>query len=264
MRYKMKYGRSAILAIAVLVLCIFSTNQLFAQGKKLPEGKKIYEDYLKAIDSKKFLNKAKNSVVTLDMTIPDAGFEAKMTRYAAAPNKYYAKVDILGYGTVERGCDGNVVWEIHPKIGPRIIKGQERDMMLHFAHFNIRDYQKQFKSIQCIGEEKVGDEECYRVRFTPQKTKPYTSCFSKKSGLELKSTKSMVSDQLGGYSVVNLLTKYQAVDGVKYAHGLVEKAKGVDTIMTITSIKHNVELPKNRFDLPQAVKDLIGQEQAGK
>jgi zinc protease len=260
MRCSIRNNRSSLLAAAVFALCVFGASQLYAQteGQQLPEGKKVFENYLKAIGGKEALAKVKNISVIAEMEIKGVGVKGKITRYGARPDKFYAKVELLGIGTIPRGYDGKVMWEIHPdpSRGPRLITGKEKEMMMHLARFDLADYEKQFKTIECIGQEKVNNEDCYALRFTPLKAAPYTSCYSKKSWLELKKTFTIPS-QMGEIEVTQLWSDYKEVNGVKYAFTSLEKSPGSEIMIKTTSVKHNAELPSDCFDLPDEIKKII-------
>jgi zinc protease len=258
MKFNAKCKRGVLLTVAVFALCLFSVSQLGAQTDEvqLPEAKTIMDNNLKAIGMDEKFDKVQNLVTTAKMSIAAAGIEMSMTRYAGKPNKFLVKIEVPGMVEITRGSDGTVAWEMNSMTGPRLITGEEKETMMHFANFDMKNYEKRFKKMECVGVEKVGDEECYKVTLTPLKAKPYTVFYSKKSGLELKQ-KMTVVNQSGEIDAEHLFSDYKTIDGIKHPHKIVEKALGMESIITLTSVKQNQELPKDCFALPEEIKALL-------
>ncbi|MFH1748669.1 MAG: hypothetical protein ABIG44_16665 [Planctomycetota bacterium] len=55
---------------------------------------------------------------------------------------------------------------------------------------------------------------------------------------------------------------YKPVDGVLIAHQARVIVMGGERLMKTESVEHNVKLPKDRFELPPEIKDIIKQQKA--
>lgn len=227
-----------------------------ALDEKLPTGKEIMERCIKCIGGYEALAKLNNRLIKGTMEIKQMGIKGTITAYQARPNKYYAKIEIEGIGTIERGTDGEVVWELHALTGPRVMEGEEKALMLLVYNFDQTNYKKLYKKIECVGMEEIQGEVYYRVVFTPRRAKPLTIYFSRESGLIVKSAFTL-EHQLGKIKVETLEDDYKEVDGILYAHHGVEKAMNMDTDITLDSLQHNVEIPEDRFELPLEIKKRL-------
>jgi outer membrane lipoprotein-sorting protein len=229
--------------------------------EKLPSGKEVLQRSIEAIGGKEKLAKIQNRVAEATMEIKDLGIKGTLTVYQARPNKMYTKVEIEGVGSVEQGTDGKVVWELNPMTGPRVKQGEERAAMLLFSHFDESELLDLYEKVECVGEEKVEGEACYKVVCTPKDAPPFTTYYSQASGLPVKAVVTF-PHQFGKIEIENLTSDYKEVDGILLPHHTVEKAMSVESHATLTSYKHNVKLPDDRFDPPAEIKALL--EQAAK
>ena len=257
MKFYAEFKRGVVLAITVFTIYSFCVSQLGAQTQdvKLPDGKTIVAKSLKATGADINFAKVKNVVTT----IPSNGMEVQSIHYSAKPNKFYTKLEVPGLLKVVRGSNGTVAWELHSMNGPRIIKGEEKESIMHFANLDKNNYEQLFQKIECVGVEKVGIEDCYKVVLTPIKAKPYTVFYSKESGLELKIARTVTTVR-GEIPAEHLFSDYQSVNGLKYPFRTFEKALNAESIIKIASIKHNQELPANVFELPEEIKALLKKE----
>ena len=91
---------------------------------------------------------------------------------------------------------------------------------------------------------------------TPTEGKPETFFFDRDSGLLVKTT-AVRSTPLGDIPSETDMSDYRVVDGIQTPFLLTEKAMNQNMVMKFTSIAYNVEIPKDRFDLPDAIKALV-------
>ena len=59
--------------------------------------------------------------------------------------------------------------------------------------------------------------------------------------------------------IETFISDYRNIDGVLIAHRMVQKIAGQEIVITLDSVKHNVEMPKDRFDAPAAIKELMAE-----
>jgi hypothetical protein len=226
------------------------------EEEKLPTGEEIILRAIEASGGMEALAKIKNRVAEGTMEIKGLGIKGKLTVCQARPNKTYTKVQIDGLGTLEQGTDGDVVWELNPMTGPRVVEGEERAAMLLISQFDDANFKELYEKIECVGTEDVGDETCYKVVLTPKEAMPITEYHSKQSGLLVKQVLTL-PHQFGKIEIESVTSDYKKVDGILLPHRTVEKALVVESHATVTGYKHNVELPDDRFDPPAQIKALL-------
>jgi len=227
-----------------------------APGEKLPTGNEIMKRYIKSIGGCGALAKIKNRLISWTMQMKSLGVAGTMVVSQARPKKYHLKMDIAGLVTIEQGTDGKVVWELNPMTGSKILKGKERATMLLHYRFDDTDYEQLYKKIECVGLEKIGDDVCYKVVFTPRQAAPFTAYFSKASGLMMK-TVIALPGQLDQIKVESFMSDYKQVDGILYPYQVIERVMNMDIHYTVESLKHNVQMPEDRFEPPAEIKKLL-------
>ncbi|MBA7693598.1 hypothetical protein ES703_102184 [subsurface metagenome] len=158
--------------------------------------------------------------------------------------------------TTEQGTDGQVVWELNSMTGGKILKGEEQATMLLHYRFDDSNYEKLYTKMKCVGIEKIGEEVCYKVIFTPRQADPFTAYFSKASGLMMK-TVILLPEQSGQIKVESFMSDYRQVGGILYPYQVFERVMNMDIYSTVESLKHNVEMSEDRFEPPVDIKKLL-------
>jgi len=225
-------------------------------GQNLPTGKEVIEDFIKAIGGRDALAKLKNRHIKATVEMRQLGFKGTMTAYQARPNKCYSKMDFGSFWIIERGTDGQVVWELDSMGGPRIVEAQERSLMLLFYEFDPTNYEKLYEKIECVGLVEIAAQICYEVKLTPRQCMPYTSYFSRVSGLQVKQVFTLPSS-IGPIPIEEFMNDCRQVDGIRVPHRTIQHAMNMDTYITIESIEHNVEIPQGRFEPPEEITKLL-------
>jgi len=246
-------------AIVCLLLCgVAVAAETPAPQEKLPTGEEVMELAIEAAGGKEVLAKTHNRVAEGTMEVKGVGLKGSLVAYQARPNKTYTKIEIEGVGTIEKGTLGTVAWEVSALTGPRIVEGGERAILLLLSHFDETTYAERLEKIECVAVEEIEGEPCYKLIATPKdkKAPPITTYFSKESGLAVRLDLAY-PHQMGTIQVESLLDDYREVDGLSLPHHTVEKAMHMETHITVSSYKHNVELPDDRFELPKVIQALV-------
>ncbi len=251
----MRFSKRWLMPLAILCALVLGVP---ARAQGLPKGEAVLDKYIEATGGKAALEKPKNRVIKGTIEIVSAGIKGDMTSYAAAPNKLYVEIDLPGLGKIQEGFDGNVAWTDNPNTGPRIKEGAEKDTTLRRADFNAAiNWQKHFKKVECVGEEMVEGKPSYKLAMTTMDDQVKTQYFDKGTGLLVKSS-GTEKTPMGDIEVESVVSDYRKVDGITMAFKTQQKVAGNEIIMTVIKVEHDVNLPANRFDLPEEVKKLVG------
>jgi hypothetical protein len=254
--------RSIAAFMAATVAAVLTTGSLArAQEEKLPKAEEILTKSIDAMGGKAAFEKLHNRVSkgTFEVLGQGQGPGAKgsATVYEAAPIKARTAIQIEGVGTIESGTDGKVFWELHPMMGARILDGEEKAMAMRQSTFNSTLHWKElYKKAECVGTEKVGDQSCYKLVMTPAEGSPESWYIDQKSSLPIRMDM-VVKTQMGEMPIEVTIEDYKKVDGILYPHKATQKVMGVRQVITVQSIEHNVDIPKDKFDLPDPVKELL-------
>jgi len=236
-------------------------NQATARGgpvstEPLPSGEEVLERYLKRIGGRKALAGVNNRCSRGTVEIQPAGLKGLLTVHQARPNRYHSQIEIAGQRTVQQGTDGEVVWELNPMTGPRVIEGQEKALLLSQYAFDEARYRETYDSIQCLGVELIEGQPCYRVVQSIKGAMPMTVYYARETALAVKA-RYTISDPTGVQDVETTMTDYRPVDGILYAHRTVQKVGNVETRTVIESVQHDAVMNKQQFDLPEAIRAMV-------
>ena len=230
----------------------------------LPTGEEVMAKHVAKTGGQDAYDKLQNRVSESTLEIVGQGVSLDITTYAARPNRSLVKIDSKLTGKIEKGCDGEVVWENSLVSGPVIADGVQRSRGLRDSTFERFVYwQTIYDSAECASVAKIGEAECYEIVLTPKKTDNEVGdanpmrLFIDRSTYLIQKIETVVETDAGKIPVVAYPEDYREVDGVMIAHKLRMELLGQKREVTVNSVKHNVDMPANRFDLPDEVKQLI-------
>lgn len=245
---------------ALLMLSIISVGIMpaaAAQAEPLPKAEKIFDRYVEATGGMQAYDNIRNRVSKSTIEIVGAGIKLAVKAYQVKPNKSYTVIESTATGKIEAGTDGNVVWEVSVMSGPQVWEGKKRTGMLHLSIFDKEVYwRKTYKKVECVAVENVDEKPCYKVIAAPHEANPETLFFDKKSNLLLKVAMT-VENPMGQIPAEAYLSDYKKVDGILIPHKNKILVMGMERIIILESIEHNVDMPKDRFDLPAEIKTLL-------
>lgn len=240
-----------------LAMGLYPASSIGAE-ETLPTGEKVLEKYIEAIGGRAVLEKLHNRVTKGTFAIVGMGATAKMTTYAASPQKIHVVIESDMLGKMESGTDGKIVWQLTTMMGPEIKKGSERAAILREAMFNgILQWKDLYKSAECVAVEEVDGKPCYKVVMTPKEGSVETVFYDKKTFFAVR-METKLETQMGTMAIVATASDYKSVDGMLIAHKVVQEIGGLQKIEMVTeSVEHNVDIPADRFKVPDDIQDLL-------
>lgn len=248
----------------VLLVFVFGVSASRAQEASLPKAETILDEYVEATGGKAAYDKLQNRVAEMSVELPSQGLKVDMTMYTARPNKMYAVSEAEMFGKIERGTDGNVVWEITSMTGPQLKEGEERTVILRGAVFDpVTAWRELFMNAECVGTEVIDGKSCFKVTMIPTEGDPETRYYDKVSHLLVR-TDMDVDLPTGTVPMQTYVSDFKQVDGVLFSHKTRVVMMGHERIVTTDSLKHNVDLPPDRFTIPDEIKALIEHQNAEK
>ena len=225
-----------------------------------PTGEAILDKYIEVTGGKAAYEKIHSQITNAVMEFVGKGIKANVTMYHAAPASSYKVVDIEGIGKMEEGSDGSVSWERSTMKGARIKAGEEKAVSMRGADIGHdlrwRDY---FRKAEFTGIEPIDGQVCYRVVLTPNDGQPETRYYDKNTNLLVRMSV-IVKTEMGEIPTESVVSDYRKVDGQLVPFFLKQTVLGQEIAITLVSVKNNVSIPKNRFDLPPDVKALVAQQ----
>jgi hypothetical protein len=240
-----------------VVLAGLACGPLMAAGEPLPKAEVILDKFVEATGGKAAYEKVHNEKWTGTFEFVGKGIKGTATSYSAEPNKTVIIVELEGIGSMEDGTDGETVWERSAMQGPRIKQGDERAHFLREAMLQAPlHWRKLYNKAETVGVETVEDQPCYKVVLTPKEGKPETHYYDKKTALLVKASVTMATP-MGEIPAENTLSDYKGDSGLLQARKVRSKVLGQEFLFTIDHAEYNIDMPKDRFDLPADVKALL-------
>ncbi len=182
------------------------------------------------------------------------GVKGTTTSYAKLPNKTATETIMTAVGkTIAKGWeffDGVNGEEFYTFAPLQKLSGKQlEDAKLNSDFYGLLNWKTNYKTVEVKGTEKVGDEECYVVEFTPEKGTKVTELYSTKTFLLMKRrgiVPSSTSDNSQPYTIV--YSDYREVDGIKLPFKTVNTTAGMGDIVTVVgSVKHNAAIDDKIF-----------------
>ncbi len=206
------------------------------------------------------IRNVKSRVATMELDMVNQGVQGTATSYATAPNKSATETTMTALGKVIAKSyeyfDGTSGEESVTFAPTEKYTGKKlEDYRINSDFYGVLNWKSNYKSVEVKGIEKVGDEECWAVEFTPEKGTMFTEYYSTKSFLLIRRrgvVTSSTSEQTLPYSIT--YSDYRDVDGVMIPFRMVNSNPSMgETITTIKTVKQNVPIDSKVF-APQVLK----------
>jgi hypothetical protein len=251
-----------LLSIATSAAVLLVTPAARAQEEKLPKAAAILDKYVEVTGGKEAYKKIKNRVIKGTLEIPAQNMKASLVIYSARPNLMYTVLEIPDMMKEESGTDGKVAWNRNSMTGPRILEGDELSQTMRQAEFDSTvEWRKLYKNAKTLGVEDVKGSPAYKLELTYDNGDKVTAYFDQKSSLEVRMD--MVAEtQMGAIPIESYLSDYKDAGGVLVPCKTTSTVMMQERTLTFDSIEVNVDLPKDRFALPDDIKELIKQSEA--
>lgn len=175
-------------------------------------------------------------------------------RVILKPGLRRTSIELPGVGLIEQGVKDGVAWANDPEAGPRVLQGFEAELAIVNAHpGSVALWREQYKTVETAGVEDVNGEPAYRVVHTLAKGGSLTGLYSVASGLLLK-----VEYAAAQGPFTQVMEEYSDFAGVLTPSIVVATTMGQRvSVVRLSSVQVNVEVPDERFDLPEAVQVLL-------
>jgi hypothetical protein len=244
---------SRILAVIAI------TASLSLAADEVPSGDSLLQRYIDSSGGAQAYAKAKNMAMTGRVEMPAQNITGTVAIFEEGAKSYTA-MDFTGIGKIEEGFDGETAWQNSALQGPRILDGEEKVSAKRAATLSlITSWRDVYKAAHTVGAEDVDGKPAWKVEMTPTEGKPETFYFDRDSGLLVRIS-AVFSTPLGDISTESTMSDFRSIDGILTPFVLTEKALSQNIVMKFTNIAYNVSLPKDRFDLPEAVKALAAKK----
>src|SRR5262245_66423337 len=172
--------------------------------------------------------------------------------FSKAQNKSAIKIDITGFGLVNRVFDGASGWASDPMSGLRELSGLELAQMKRGSDFYQElNFKKHYTKAALKGKEKVGSYETYVIEATPSEGSPEKLYFDVNTNLLVRHDAEAENPQ-GKLLMETYLEDYKVVDGVKIPHTVKQVKPAMTIVIKVSEDKNNLEIDDAKFNKPSA------------
>lgn len=217
---------------------------------KLPSGAEVLDRYLEVTGGKDAYKKLKTRFERGVYLFPPDGEEGAFEVYAAAPNFFHKTLNAGARGTLIDGVSGETVWSIHPTTGPRVRTGPARDITLRqyyfHRHLNWRDLYEEAVCEDLVTFDAV---ECYQVSLSVGEGANELHFYERETGL-YRGTQVELAGDMGKFVLVVTFFDYRETGGIRVPFKSRQVLGGLAINIRYDTIKFNVDIPEDRFDLP--------------
>jgi hypothetical protein len=234
-----------------LVLGLAFAPWALAQNAASPSAESILDRFVEVTGGAAAYKSRTSEMATGTFGLPAAGLTGQLQTFLK-PGLLRTRIELPGVGIIESGVNDGVVWETNPVSGPRIVPG----FGAAYAAANARPgaqahWREQYSAVEATGIEDVKGEPAYRVVQTLRAGGSLTGFYSVGSGLLLKIA---LTTEV---PVEVFFEEYSELKGILTPTRLVQMAAGQRVVITVTSLETNVDIPDERFVLPEGVQALI-------
>lgn len=259
-----RFRFGAVLHMTVLSVCLLlpaasqaQTEEAAATQSAHPSAESIIEKSIEATGGRDAYKKHNTRMMKGKLEMASMNMQGTVEMYQARPGKMYTITNMQAMGTSEEGVNGDVAWQKHPMMGVKIKEGEEKIMSLRSADFDFGlNWRKHYAQVETVDKIDLDGKAVYVVKMTPPEGPVETRYYEVDSGLHVK-TDLEVDTPMGKMAMEMLLSDYTDTGGVKVASKMIQRVMGQDVVVTFEEIKHNVEIPDEKFELPEDVKALI-------
>jgi CubicO group peptidase (beta-lactamase class C family) len=232
----------------------FKKADATAENKPKITADEIMGKALEAVGGEANWRKITSRVMAAEIDAVHQGVKGSVTSYAKMPNKSATETTMTAVGkTIAKGWeffDGTNGEELYTFAPVEKYSGKKlEDARLNSDFYGLLNWKTNYKTAELKGTEKVGDEECYVIEFTPEKGTKVTELYSTKTFLMLKRrgvVPSSTSDLSLPYSIT--YSDYREVDGIKLPFKTVNSTSSMgDVVTTVKSYQHNTAIDDKIF-----------------
>jgi hypothetical protein len=230
-------------------------GQAQASGSEaLPSAKQVVERYGQALGGRDAILRHTSSTTRGTFEIQRLNLVAEVVTYAK-PNKRLEKTTFPGGGVMLAGFDGEVAWENHPMLGPKIIQGDERESVRRDADFYYAlNELTWFRSMETVGGEEFEGRQCYHLKGVNNWGKGNEQFYEKATGL-LAGYRYDSAWRGGPGATIMVFDDYKNFDGVLVATRITTKSPAGVDVVKISSVTFN-DVEDSVFTLPDKVRAL--------
>lgn len=245
-------------ALIVAALSVFASPAIRGQSESpLPAGREIVARHVAAIGGERAYASIKSIRARGRIEIAAQGISGELEVLSARPARSLYRVTVPGIGRIENGYDGRIGWSVSPVTGPELLKARQLSETADDAQFDAALHlPSHVRELTTLARTDFDGHPAYKVKVVMTSGNEQTEYFDVVTGLQIGSEAARAVPQ-GVLQTVNILRNYRKFGPVVQATTFIQRALGVEQVVTVTSFEYDV-VPDSAFEPPADVKALVG------
>ncbi len=222
----------------------------------LPSIDEVMQKYIVALGGESALRRHHSQAVEIHIDTPTQGVTGTIVIRSKAPLKQSTDTTMIAqkkqifmsrdYFDGQAGATESSLSPVLPKSSQEIAASK---VTANF--YRILEWKRLYKSVRVTGRDKVGEEACYLVTWTPPTGNPIVQYVSTQTFLVLKQDTTTDIPGIGALPASEVYSDYRTVDGVKipFRRVITNPLTG-EAVETVNRVRFNVPIADSAFRTP--------------
>lgn len=253
------FGAFSFGAVAIVGVGVFAPSVVRADDMpagQLADADAVLDRYTEATGGQAAYDEVKSANVRSTMEIPSQNIRGSIKLWLAENGDAVMITQIPAFGKNVLGRTGDLMWQTSDVGGPRLIEGEEREMMNRNLSIDPnRNTRDNYPNRTLQGTEMINGEQAYKVELSNEGGQKETRFYSVESGLLLRSD-TVVPSQMGEMAMTINFTDYKEYGKLKVPATTTVVMGPMEMKSTIEAFDANVQPPEGTFEVPAEIKQL--------
>ena len=205
-----------------------------------------------------------NQHTIIDLDIPVMKLSGKVDAWFVKDEGTYAVTELANIGTQKMGYvkASDLVWSMDPMTGNKILSGKEKQSQVNNFEETFLEMNERFLEATYVGIETINETKAHKITAKDRMDVPVTLYFDTENFYLIRKDSTLMVN--GGEIISNMYYEdFQTIEGNIIATKLKINMMNMEQIMTIESLKSNLENPPT-ISIPQEIQELLEERKAPK
>ena len=227
-----------------------------AAQTSLPSARSVVDRHIEAIGGRAAHDAVRGLRARGRIAVAAQGLAGDVEIFSARPDKSLNRITVPGVGMLESGYNGKVGWTINPIAGPTLLSGTDLAEVANDAWFDAALHAPDFvKTMTTVARVDFDGRPALKLQVVFVNGREQVEFYDVETGLQI-GWEAERQTPLGPVPTVHVARDYRAFGPLKFAATLIDRALGIETVVTVSAIEL-VDVPPATFDPPPAIRALI-------
>ncbi len=217
-----------------------------------PKAHALVDKLIEATGGAEAIKKIQTRVVEGKMSMPAQGISLTVKMSQKAPDKVVVEQSIPGLMEGKQGYDGEIGWSKDSLLGFRKLESAELEQLKRESNLQRElRLKEEYPVMKLLPEEEFEGKKVHVVEARSKDGQKETWYLDAETGLLTKMHQVMNLGAQGEIDATIIAREYREVDGIQIPMKTEVKNPAFSATLEFTSVKHNVELDDQLFEMPK-------------